>query len=525
MNKKVLLFALCAIISVGDVFSQTVQWAVRPTSAQLEGYGRFLKVRKYGKCGLIDHNNQEIVPVSYDSITTFRDGYALVLNRIGKQFKIEGVVAENDNDMQPLSEIVYATQFMWFSDGKMPVKGLDGWGYLGTDGNMAIPCQFQIAYPFSSGLASVMLDDKAYYIDRNMDYLPVEAGYGNLLFASTFSGDEAVVYSANGYNPKGYVINRRGRIVRNYKVKSTELRVNKIDHSVGDKTQQLNSQVQQLQQDTRYTVYESNRLYGYKRNGEIVLPAQLEKAEPVRGSYANVRFKGQNGVLRMIDGRFSIQMENSQIDVIGNDMGKGILNLSVPAALEDAILQLRMYDESGNEMSMQANTYQGQYRIYSFCPIEKPKASCVVPYRLELWSDNLKLMEKRYDISYVVKAPQKTEKPVVTPKQDIIDDNMVIASMSLSAPRAKGKKANPRNDFYVTVTVSNKSTRRGTALISLFVDGKPVGNKSVSVRGQGTADAIFAVSDIKKERYARVKATLKHGKSSHEVNIHFMPFN
>lgn len=97
--------------------------------------------------------------------------------------------------------------------------------------------------------------------------------------------------------------------------------------------------------------------------------------------------------------------------------------------------------------------------------------------------------------------------------------------MSLSAPRAKGKKANPRNDFYVTVTVSNKSTRRGTALISLFVDGKPVGNKSVSVRGQGSADAIFAVSDIKKERYARVKATLKHGKSSHEANIHFMPFN
>lgn len=525
MNKRVLLFTFCAIISVGDILSQTVQWAVRPTSAQLEGYGNFLKVRKNGKCGLINHNNQEIVPARYDSITAFRDGYALVLNRNGKQFKIEGIVSENDNDMLPLSESVYATQFMWFSDGKMPVRGLDGWGYLGTDGNMTIPCQFQVAYPFSSGFASVMLDDKAYYIDRNMDYLSVEAGYGNLLFASTFSGEEAVVYSANGYNPKGYVINRRGRIVRNYKVKAAELKVNKYDHSVGDRTKQLNEQVQQLQQDTRYTIFQSNRLYGYKKNGEIVLPAQLEKAEPVRGSYANVRFKGQNGVLRMIDGRFSIQMENSQIDVIGDDMGKGILNLSVPAALEDAILQLRMYDESGNEMSMQANTYQGQYRIYSFSPIEKPKASCVVPYRLELWSDNLKLMEKRYDISYVVKAPLKTEKPVVTPKQDIIDDNMVIASMSLSAPRAKGKKANPRNDFYVTVTVSNKSTRRGTALISLFVDGKPVGNKSVSVRGQGTADAIFAVSDIKKERYARVKATLKHGKSSHEANIHFMPFS
>lgn len=526
MNKRVLLFTFCAIISVGDILSQTVQWAVRPTSAQLEGYGNFLKVRKNGKCGLINHNNQEIVPARYDSITAFRDGYALVLNRNGKQFKIEGIVSENDNDMLPLSESVYATQFMWFSDGKMPVRGLDGWGYLGTDGNMAIPCQFQVAYPFSSGFASVMLDDKAYYIDRNMDYLSVEAGYGNLLFASTFSGEEAVVYSANGYNPKGYVINRRGRIVRNYKVKAAELKVNKYDHSVGDRTKQLNEQVQQLQQDTRYTVFQSNRLYGYKKNGKIVLPAQLEKAEPVRGSYANVRFKGQNGVLKMIDGSFSVQMENSQINVYGSESDKGILNLSVPKALEDASVQLRMLDESGNEMSIQANTFQGLTRTYSFSPIEIPKKSGIIPYKLELWSDNLKLLEKQCDINYVVKAAKVSEKPVaVKPRQDNVDDNMVIASMSLSAPRAKGKTANPRNDFYVTVTVSNKSTIRGTALVSLYVDGKPVGSKSVSVRGQGSADAIFAVSNIKKERYAKVKATLKHGKSSHEANIHFMPFS
>ena len=85
MNKRVLLFTFCAIISVGDILSQTVQWAVRPTSAQLEGYGNFLKVRKNGKCGLINHNNQEIVPARYDSITAFRDGYALVLNRNGKR--------------------------------------------------------------------------------------------------------------------------------------------------------------------------------------------------------------------------------------------------------------------------------------------------------------------------------------------------------------------------------------------------------------------------------------------------------
>ena len=40
--------------------------------------------------------------------------------------------------------------------------------------------------------------------------------------------------------------------------------------------------------------------------------------------------------------------------------------------------------------------------------------------------------------------------------------------------------------------------------------------------------AIFPVSDVRKERYAKVKAILrngKNGKNSDEANIHFMPFN
>ena len=80
----------------------------------------------------------------------------------------------------------------------------------------------------------------------------------------------------------------------------------------------------------------------------------------------------------------------------------------------------------------------------------------------------------------------------------------------------------------MTVTVSNSGDERGNATISLYVDGKPVGNKNISVRGQGTADAIFPVSDVRKERYAKVKAILrngKNGKNSDEANIHFMPFN
>ena len=64
-----------------------------------------------------------------------------------------------------------------------------------------------------------------------------------------------MVYSANSYTPKGYVINRKGRIIRPYKVKATDLKVNKYDHSVGDKTKQMDEQVKQMELDTRYSLY------------------------------------------------------------------------------------------------------------------------------------------------------------------------------------------------------------------------------------------------------------------------------
>ena len=142
-KNKVVLLTLVALLA-GDLSAQTVQWAVRPTSAQIENYGSLLKVKKGGKCGLVNLNEQEIVPVKYDSISPFRDGYALVMNKDGNQMRIEGVLSEGDYEMLVPTETVYATRYMWFSDGKMPVNGTGGWGYLGTDGDLAIRCRFQL---------------------------------------------------------------------------------------------------------------------------------------------------------------------------------------------------------------------------------------------------------------------------------------------------------------------------------------------------------------------------------------------
>lgn len=517
---------ICILFIVGSFFlvetkAQTAEWAVRPTSAQLEGYGRLFKVKKNGKCGLIDRNSRIIIPADYDSITSFKDGYSLAMNRRGNQLKIEAVISEGDYDIQPVSEDVYLTRYAWFSEGKMPVKGNGGWGYLGTDGNMVIPCQFQQAHPFSEGFASVKIDDKAYYINKNMDYLNIEAGYGDLVFGSTFSGNEAIVYSNN---MKGYVINRKGRTLRSYKVKVEQLKINKYDHSVGDKAQIFKEQVQRLDEDNSYTVYKENNLWGYKKNGKIILPAQFEVAEPVRGEYANVRHKGQSGVLRFLNGSFSLQMEQGTISINQGVTDRGRLKLSIPSALEDAGIRLKMTDSNGRELFVQANSNQGTQRTYSFQPIESPESSESVRCVVEVWNDDILLLRQSCKIDYSIAVVPDEDITSISPVEEKPKPAIRIASLSLSTPKPNSKRASPKNEFFVTVSVSNSGDERGNANVTLLVDGQQVGSKGISVRGHGTANAVFAVTGVKKERYAKVKAMLRNGKTSQEASIHFLPF-
>lgn len=530
MNKGLILTTASLLVSIG-INSQTAQWAVRPSSAQIENYGNLLKIRKGGKCGLSDMNGNEIVSASYDSISPFRNGYALAMSFSGKRMKIDAVISDGDYEVQPVTEDVYATRYMWFSEGKMPVRSNDGWGYLGTDGNMVIPCQFQVAYPFSEGLASVLLDDQAYYIDRHMDYLPVEVGYGNIVYGSTFSGGQAIVYSGESYTPKGYIINKRGRIVSNYKVKieSTERNENS-DHSVGERSTSFDSNMQEMSINSIYSVYQDGGLYGYKRNGRVIVPAQFESAEPFHGDYAKVRYLGQNGIIQIVDGDVTADIETPNIEIT-NKKGRGYLRLNLPSSLEDAAVRVRISDEQGKEMTVFANNSQGTSRTYTFFPTVIPQNSVTRRHKIEVLSDNLLLLKKSCDLAFTIREIKETKTATTTTVKVPTNTNtsssqkMHIASLSLSTPKATAKRANPKNNFFVTVSVINSSDVRGSASVSLYVDGKVVGTKGVSVRGNGSANAIFAVSGIKKEHYAKVKAALKEGKTSQEAIIRFLPFD
>ena len=217
-------------------------------------------------------------------------------------------------------------------------------------------------------------------------------------------------------------------------------------------------------------------------------------------------------------------MKNNRIGVKGSNVEKGHLLLNIPSALADANLTLKMYDEKGMEMNMMANTNIGEQREYLFSPTRYPDQSCAEKCRLELWGDYLLLWKSNIEINYnVTKEPI----PVVDSKEKVTEPKLSIAYLSVSTIKPKSKRASPKNVFSVTVAVRNDGDLRGNATITLFVDGKQSGTKSISVKGHGLSDAIFNVADVRKERYAKVKAILKEGdgKKNGEANIHFLPFN
>ena len=501
------LLMLCMLLFTVSSSAQTMRWAVKPTSAQLENYGSLVKVNKGGKYGLINRQNEEIIPAEYDVITSFRDGYALAMNHRGSNLKIEGIIAEGSYDLQTPSEDVYATDYQWFSEGLMPVVSPSGaYGYMDPSGDLYIPCQFDEAHPFSEGLASITINEQAFYITRRMDYLPVEAGYGDLVFASTFSGGEAVVYSRN---MKGYVINRQGRTVRSYKVKADDVEVNDYDYSIGDVVLSRQQQTKNQPVDERYSVYEENGLYGYKCESKVILPAQLDKAEPVRGGYANVQMKGQNGILEVVEGDIATVWKNTSITVNSDGVSSGDLQIVLPESMKDAAVRLRLDDGQGHDLALQNISEEGTQRDYSFTfrQKEEPKSSGTSQGDLEVWVDNLLMAKDNCNLSYnVVTAPVAVRKP---------------ASLSVSKPQPKAKRANPKGEFFVNVAVTNTGDEPGDVQLALTVNGKKIGSKKVTVNGRGTRNYSFPVT-VKKPFFGKTKASAGSGQK--ESDIYYQPF-
>lgn len=515
-----------ALTMVLTIQGQTAVWSLRPSSAKLAVSKGMLTFRQNGKVGLIDPQGTEVLSAAYDSISPFIDGYALAFQQMGDRLRIRAIVSDGDYEVTDVAEELFATRFTFFSEGKACVSdGARRQGFLGTDGNLAIPCIYKSVHPFSEGLASVTLQLKSnkrnvYYINSDMNEISVEPGSGEVIFGSTFSGGNAVVYTINR---RGYVINRRGRKVTTYNgsVEDANAKARRSpDYSLGN-TQSIGQQ--QVSSDMLfihdgYTVYEQGGLYGYMRNGQVVLPPQFDAAEPFRSGYAIVKYRGQDGILRMIDGQFAGHMEQQQLTVNDKVVPKACYQLTLPDELASQSIRLRIVDDANHELPYSQQMSIGSTRTFMFTPQLKGQET-VHTYHIDVLSDGLLLWQDQAQLAFhheVATAPAASRSSVST------THNTHSSLPSPTTPKLRGpvfkagqphplrKRADDDDNFPISVVVYNTGDSNGKVSLSLMVDGRKTATQQLSVKA-GNSSRVTLTIKVDKERWANVRAVLSAG--------------
>lgn len=169
---------------------------------------------EWQKCGFINKAGDFVIEPKYRVAHSFREGLALA----GFDYDLIGFVNKS-------GEMVIEPQFgnlmgTGFSEGLSVVAYPWGkFGYINTEGAIVIPMQFEVAQPFSDGLAAVRVNSKWGYIDKTGKFV-IEpqfrgagrfseglAPVGNVDFLSATRSDEGEATIATGF------IDKQGKMV------------------------------------------------------------------------------------------------------------------------------------------------------------------------------------------------------------------------------------------------------------------------------------------------------------------------
>lgn len=244
-----------------------------------EFHGNYCLVfHDYNRCGLINRDGQEIVPVEFDEVNYPTDGMIRV-----RQGELYGYY---DTTGKQIIDFQYAAA-SGFSEGLAVVAVLKDsitytYGYIDKTNHIALPANYEYAYPFQEGVAIVKNYDRFGLIDRNgKEVFPIK--YAELtpmhegtflavdpqtelaaLFNRKFKKLTPFVYEkAIGYNEEIYVMERYGRKVF--------LRNN--GKEIGERYDNVSGFF------NGFSWVEINGKYGViNRSGKIVIPIEYENS-------------------------------------------------------------------------------------------------------------------------------------------------------------------------------------------------------------------------------------------------------
>lgn len=121
-----------------------------------------------GKIGFVDTKGNIIISPTYDDATQFAD---LIAVEVGKKWKFIDKFGRAVSS-PPIDRVVNDVGGDWFADGLGPIIQGNKIGYINTRGELAIPAQFDVGFPFSKGYAAVWSGDRWHFIDTRGKFVP-----------------------------------------------------------------------------------------------------------------------------------------------------------------------------------------------------------------------------------------------------------------------------------------------------------------------------------------------------------------
>jgi hypothetical protein len=163
MKKQISLSLVLVLLTGYQVFSQTYVILVKPVGMKEWGYANI--------------KGELMIKAQFRKCTEFsEDGLAAIYDANSKQFyfiNLKGETLKTEITDFKLFEI-FGFGIKGFENGFVPVKQNDKWGYLNTDGKLAIPIKYDKATQFNSDHAVTQNGGKYFILDKQGKEIPVD---------------------------------------------------------------------------------------------------------------------------------------------------------------------------------------------------------------------------------------------------------------------------------------------------------------------------------------------------------------
>ena len=184
MKKRVLLsFALVFVLCTATM-AQRYLTQVKPADSKKWGY--------------VNEKGELVIPPQYEKCHKFsKDGLAPIYDTKARQYYFINTQGERvETEVKDFKLIDrFGFDLEGFNDGLIPIRQGEKWGYLNTDGKLAIPAKYDRVTGFNGGHAVAMLNKNFIILNTNGEESAVEGS--GVLDVKEFAGDLAPYRAAD----------------------------------------------------------------------------------------------------------------------------------------------------------------------------------------------------------------------------------------------------------------------------------------------------------------------------------------